>query len=165
MWPVYITYRFQKHSFYLETKSTLQRNIRINCEGHNVQSSSRDSAVLSSKRRNSAPLKVIKVLGFVHMQTLCKRRTWEALQLHIFLLYYLVLTPAATFAPTILHLIFEKSSSLIRIWVFLLLCWLQHLGLSTVSALLHRVTPLDKQSEIQTLWVNKCASSWTLEDI
>lgn len=85
-------------------------------------------------RDGSLPLlKVIKVLGCVRLQTLCKGRTGEALQLLIFLLYYLVLTPAATCAPTILHLIFEKSSSLIRIWVFLLLCCLQHLGLSTVK--------------------------------
>lgn len=87
-----------------------------------MHSSSHESAVLSSKRCDSAPLKVIKVLGFGRVRTLCKGGTGGVLQLHIFLLYYLVLTPAATYAPTILHLIFEKSSSLIRIWVFLLLC-------------------------------------------
>lgn len=132
MWPGCVTHRIQKARLYSETWSTLRRKTKRNGEGHSVRySGSHVSAALSSKRCDCTLEEVRRSWVRAYANAMHKG-TREALQLIIFALRHLVFTPAATFAPTILHLIFQKSSSLIRIWAFLL-CWLQHLGLSTVK--------------------------------
>lgn len=86
-----------------------------NGEGHSVRySGSHESAALSSKRCDCTLEEVRRSWVRAYANAMHKG-TREALQLIIFALRHLVFTPAATFAPTILHLIFQKSSSLIRI--------------------------------------------------
>ena len=121
MWPVYITYSFRRQSFYLETESTLKRSIKRNCAtmyipGHvNLLFEVPRDVILPLLQSHYSP-------GFV-CATFLQKKDMRSSPTSYLLTVLLSLDSPRNICPSYSACKFQKkkkSSSLIRIWVFLL---------------------------------------------